>query len=397
LTHKNGTLWHAFIQDPPETFGYAYHIKRNSSKSLLENIVDPYAKWILSDHKWHASSRKKNTYQPIGKVFRDRFDWENDQSPNIAKKDLVIYEMHVRGFTAHASSKVNTPGTFKGVIEKIPHLIELGINAVELMPIQEFNEEEAININPQTQQKLHNYFGYSTVNFFSPMNRYATDSRMAAQELKVLVKELHRNKIEVILDIVFNHTFEGNENGPIVTFKALDAPAYYLINSENKFLNYSGCGNTFNCNHPYAREFIISVLRYWVIEYHIDGFRFDLAAIFNRGKEGSPIENAPLMELLSSDPVLSSKKLIAEPWDGNGLYQLGKFAATDEVWLEWNASFQNSVRHFIKGSSNYKKSFAEALSGSSDIFKTSPSCSINYVTSHDGFTLIDPLSEKTSL
>ncbi|CUI17440.1 isoamylase [Candidatus Protochlamydia naegleriophila] len=394
LTNKSGTIWHAFIKDLPDVFGYAYQIKRDSSDSELEPILDPYAKWVLSDPKWHTHSREKLSYRPIGKAFKETFDWGNDKAPNIPKKDLIIYEMHVRGFTAHASSKSKAPGTFKGIIEKIPHLIELGINAVELMPIQEFCEEDVLNSNPRTQQKLHNYFGYSTVNFFSPMNRYASHSsgNKAGQELKALVKELHQNHIEVILDVAFNHTSEGNEKGPAMSFKALDAHAYYLINPENMYLNFSGCGNTFNCNHPNSREFIISVLRHWVTEYHIDGFRFDLASIFNRDRDGSPMENAPIMELLSTDPVLASKKLIAEPWDSGGLYHLGKFASTNMLWSEWNGKFQNVVRHFIKGSPNYKKSFAGALCGTPDIFTSSPHCSINYITCHDGFSLADVVS-----
>lgn len=399
--NKSGSIWHIWVEGLPENFAYAYEITPINNENHNYLILDPYAKSVVSDAKWHQSSRKKFKYHPLGKFFSDTFDWENDVPPNIPKNELIIYEMHVRGFTNHPSSNVKNPGTFKGMIEKIPYLKDLGINAVELLPIQEFCEEDVIHTNPNTRKKLHNYFGYSTANFFSPMNRYASESKQnkCAYELKSLIKELHKNKIEVILDIVFNHTNEGNGNGPTISFKGLDPHAYYLINSENQYLNYSGCGNTFNCNHPIARELIFNALRYWVSEYHVDGFRFDLAAVFNRNKHGNPIDQSPLVEFLSHDPVLSHIKLIAEPWDAAGLHELGKFAACDYRWSEWNGKYQNTVRAFIKGSSNMKQSFAGAISGSHDIFQISPYSSINYIVSHDGFSLADVVSynEKHNL
>lgn len=403
LSHKNntGSIWHIWLKGLPPIFSYAYEITLLEEPQVKHLVLDPYAKSVCSGSAWHDHARKKFKYQPLGKYYPDNFDWENDSAPNIPKKNLIIYEMHVRGLTQHTSSKVASPGTFKGMMEKIPYLVELGINAVEFLPIQEFCEEDVIHVNPKNHTKLHNFFGYSTVNFFSPMNRYASasDQDKCSIELKTLIKELHKNKIEVILDIVLNHTHEGNEAGPVVSFKGLNKNAYYLINQENKYFNFSGCGNTFNCNHPLSREFIINVLRHWVLEYHVDGFRFDLAAVFHRGKDGTPLDTTPLLEFISEDPVLETKKLIAEPWDAAGLYNLGKFASYEARWLEWNGKYQSTVRAFIKGSHNVKKSFAGAISGSHDLFGISPYSGVNYITAHDGFSLYDLVSynEKHNL
>lgn len=392
--NKTGDVWHIFIKQLPPVFAYAYEVTLEHSSEKTYIILDPYAKSVATDSKWYAESRKEFTYQPLGKHISDHFDWEGDIPLNIPKKDLIIYEMHVRGFTAHASSQVSFPGTFKGVIEKIPYLKELGINTIELMPIQEFCEEDVIQVNPRTQKKLHNYFGYSTVNFFSLMNRYASESKgpKAIHEFKNLVKELHKNGIEVLLDVVFNHTFEGNEKGPVSSFKALDNDTYYMINGEKQYLNFSGCGNTFNCNHPIVRELIISSLRHWVLEYHVDGFRFDLASVFNRRNDGTPLDTAPLMEFISKDPVLSATKLIAEPWDAGGLYQVGSFASWSSRWSEWNGKFQKEVRNFIKGTPHKKNIFAGAICGSHEIYSHTPYSSINYIVAHDGFSLKDLVS-----
>lgn len=392
--HKTGEVWHALVKGLPTVFAYAYRVFSKGQEGSSNLILDPYAKAIASDPVWHDQPNPETIYRPLGKVItQPTFDWEDDLHPNIPKKDLIIYEMHVRGFTRHPSSKVQCPGTYQGVIEKIPYLLDLGINAVELMPVYEFNEQEAQQSNPETHQKLHNYFGYSTVNFFSPMNRYASrsDGEQAINEFKAMVKELHRHGIEVILDVVFNHTFEGNEKGPVISFKGLDPHAYYMINAEGQYLNFSGCGNTFNCNHPVTREFIIDALRYWVLEMHVDGFRFDLATIFNRAGDGTPLDNAPHIEALSHDPILASRKLIAEPWDAGGLYQLGAIALRDLRWSEWNGKYRDVVRCFIKGSTDQKKAFAGVITGSHDIYgnKGSPYSSINFITAHDGFSLAD--------
>lgn len=397
--HRTGNVWHAELSGLPENFAYAYRVQlKNQENEYL--ILDPFANQIAGKEKWHDEVGENPVYQPIGKVANSNFDWECDKPLNLPMHNLIIYEMHIRGFTRHSSSKTEHPGTYRGVIEKIPYLVELGINAVELMPIHEFNEQEAMHKNPETGKKLHNYFGYSTVNFFAPMNRYAA-SDDAVSEFKEMVKSLHKNGIEVILDVVFNHTAEGNEKGPTLSFKGLDLGAYYMINGDGAFLNFSGCGNTFNCNHPIAREFIIDVLRYWVTEMHVDGFRFDLASIFNRAEDGTPLENAPLVEALSNDPILANRKLIAEAWDAGGLYQVGHFYPRMPVWSEWNGKYRDTVRNFIKGSSDQKKVFAGALSGSQELYGNgrSPSSSINFLTAHDGFSLMDLVSynEKHNL
>lgn len=384
---QTGELWHRCIKDIKEAI-YCYEVKRSGT---LHYALDPYAKSIHSEAKW-GNPRQ---YHPRGKVFDSAFNWEDDKSPQIYKKDLIIYEMHVRGFTCDSSSGVQFPGTFKGIVEKIPYLLELGVNAVELMPVQEFDEMDVFHSTPEAPKK--NYFGYSTVNFFSLMNRYANEC--AELEFKTMVKELHKNGIEVILDIVFNHTFEGNEKGLTLSYKALDPDAYYMINGENQYLNFSGCGNTFNCNHPIAKELIIQALRHWVIEYHVDGFRFDLASIFNRDGDGTPLEKAPIIEFISKDPVLSNIKLIAEAWDPGGLYQVGVFASHGFRWSDWNGKYQASVRNFIRGMPGHKGLFASALSGSNELFPQNLHSGVNYIVAHDGFTLSDLVSynEKHNL
>jgi len=331
-------------------------------------------------------------YYAMGKVVHSTYNWEDDHFPKIAIKDLIIYEMHVRGFSRHPSSQVANPGTFSGVTEKIAYLKSLGINAIEILPIFEFNECETSLTNPTTKEKLVNYFGYSTVNFFSPMNRMMSQTAddKGLIEFKDMVKALHKNGIEVILDVVYNHTFEGNELGPTLSFRGLDKHAYYMIDAENNYLNFSGCGNTLNCNHPVTLQMILESLRYWVAEMHIDGFRFDLASILGRAENGAPLPNAPLIEAISKDPILSQTKLIAEAWDAGGLYQVGGFYPGTR-WSEWNGKYRDIVRRFIKGTSGDKTEFATSLSGSQDLYgwRGSPTCSINFITAHDGFSLAD--------
>ena len=397
LVNKTGLIWHIFIHHLPPNTLYAYRLKKNDSDNS-NLLLDPYAKSVAGRSAWNNESEDKVVdYHPLGRVIsQSDFDWGNDKPLNIPHKDLIIYEMHIRGFTRHPSSQVSHPGTYLGLIEKIPFLKELGVNAVEFLPIHEFNEEEALNHNPKTHKKLCNYFGYSTVNFFSPMSRYASQSieNHAILEFKTMVKELHSNGIEVILDVVFNHTFEGNEKGPILSYRGLAPNTYYMIDDQGNYLNYSGCGNTFNSNHPINIELIISALRYWVIEMHVDGFRFDLASIMMRLENGSVSAEAPLVEAISRDPVLANIKLIAEPWDAAGLYQVGGFTPASTRWSEWNGKYRDVVRRFIKGTSDQKKPFATVLSGSQDLYgyKRLPQCSINFVTAHDGFSLADLVS-----
>lgn len=386
--YRTGDTWHVLVQGLPESFLYGYKVTREGQTHLL---LDPYATCVASEPTWSEAIVEKKPYQPLGKVFcHHRFDWEKDKPLNLSRESLVIYEMHVRGFT-RLCQDVSKPGTFQGLIEKIPYLVDLGVNAVELLPIHEFDETDVINTHPESNRNLHNYFGYSTVNFFSPMNRYASNSSgdHAIIEFKSLVKELHKNKIEVILDVVFNHTFEGNEKGPILSFKGFNPFAYYMINEKNEYLNFSGCGNTFNCNHPVTRELIIAALRYWVVEMHVDGFRFDLASVFNRASDGTPLVSPPLMEAISQDPVLKHTKLIAEPWDC-AMYQVGFFSNFHPKWSEWNGKYRDDVRKFLKGTGS-KKDFADALCGSRMVYENAknPWCSVNFVTIHDGFSLKD--------
>ena len=305
--------------------------------------------------------------------------------------------MHVRGFTQHPSSTVKHPGSFAGIIEKIPYLLELGITAVELMPIAEFNENENTNINPVSGEKLLNFWGYSPITFCAPKASYATDNKNGNQvsEVKKMVKALHKAGIEVILDVVFNHTAEGGNDGPVLSFRGFDNSIYYLLDPVTReYLNFSGCGNTLNCNHPIVRQHIISCLHFWVIEMHVDGFRFDLASILGRDQNGEPLSNPPMVEMIAEDPILAHTKMIAEAWDAAGLYQVGSFS-TSGRWAEWNGKFRDDVRAFMCGHEGKIPSLATRIAGSSDLFQKSlrrPYNSINFITSHDGFTLNDLVS-----
>jgi len=308
-------------------------------------------------------------------------------------EDLVIYEAHVRSFTAHPSSGVKYPGTFAAMHEKIPYLKELGINCIELMPIYEFDEFENSRKHPDTGELLLNYWGYSTVNFFAPKAGLAATGKFCMQvdELKTLIKELHKNGIEVILDVVFNHTAEGNELGPTISFRGLDNRTYYMLTPEGYYFNFSGCGNTLNCNNPIVRSMVLDCLRYWAAEYHIDGFRFDLAAILGRDPWGAPLANPPLLETLAFDPVLGKCKLIAEAWDAGGLYQVGSFPAYGR-WAEWNGKYRDDLRRFIKGDPSLTGALSQRIQGSPDLYGWNghgPTASINFITCHDGFTLYD--------
>ena len=327
------------------------------------------------------------------------FDWGDDRPLKIPIRDTIIYETHIRGLTCHPSSQVKHPGTFQGLIEKIPYLKELGITAVELLPIQEFDEWEIMRKDPTSGKQLMNYWGYSTISFFAPKGRYSSSGAMGEQvrEFKKMVRELHKAGIEVILDVVFNHTAEGDETGPTLCFRGLDNTIYYLLDDGGRsYRNYSGCGNTLNCNHPLVRGFILDCLLYWVVEMHVDGFRFDLASILGRDQDGRILENPPLIERIAENAVLRDTKIIAEAWDAAGAYQVGSFPGTR--WAEWNGRFRDDVRCFWRGDSGMVPQLATRLAGSSDLYKESgrsPFHSINFVTCHDGFTLHDLVSYNT--
>ena len=333
-----------------EEFEYAYSVDGpwDPGKGLLFDknnyLLDIYARAVTGQSNWGV----KNSGFYKARVVRNNFDWEKESFPFIKMEDLVIYELHVRGFTKHDSSGVSAPGTFRGLMEKIPYLKALGINAVELMPVFEF--DESADEREYNGKRLMNYWGYNSVSFFAPNTSYtaALEYNREGNELKTLIRELHRNGIECILDVVYNHTAEGDERGPVISYKGFDNQIYYLLTPEGKYYNFSGCGNSVNCNHPVVQDLILESLRYWTTAYHVDGFRFDLASILGRNEDGSPMTNPPILERLACDPVLSDVKLIAEAWDAGGLYQIGGFSYRGR-WAEWNGRYRDDLRDFLKG------------------------------------------------
>ncbi|WP_407720869.1 glycogen debranching protein [Ruminococcus sp. JE7B6] len=378
-----------------DKFEYAYSLDgpNQPEKGLIFNkdmyVLDPYAKAVTGQSSWGV--RQPNTCVYKARVVFNDYDWGNIKFPHIPMEELIIYELHVRGFTEDLSSGVKNRGTFEGIREKIPYLKELGVNAVELMPIFEFDEMGSYrNFNGE---QLYDYWGYNTVCFFAPNTSYESDHRHHREgtELKKLIRDLKSNGIEVILDVVFNHTAEGNEKGPFFSFKGLDNNIYYMLSPDGRYYNFSGCGNALNCNHPIVRDFIKSCLRYWVTEYKIDGFRFDLASILGRNEDGTPMEQPPLLKSLAFDPILGKTKLIAEAWDAAGLYQVGSFPSWNR-WSEWNGRYRDDLRRFLKGDGNLAWAAANRLTGSKDLYDPSyrgHSASVNFLTCHDGFTLYD--------
>jgi glycogen operon protein len=360
-------------------------------------LLDPYARAIGGRDAWGRSPDWNKPFPHRGRIVYDDFDWESDRPLEIPTEDLVVYEMHVRGFTRNPSSGIKHPGTFAGLREKIPYLKELGVNCIELMPIYEFDEFEGSRTLPETGEQLFNYWGYSTVGYFAPKAGYAAtgsaqDGTMVADELMTMVKDFHKAGIEVMLDVVFNHTAEGNEFGPTISFKGIDNVTYYMLTPEGYYFNFSGTGNTLNCNNPVVRGMVLDALRFWAAEYHIDGFRFDLAAVLGRDQNGAPMLNPPLLEALAHDPVLAKCKLIAEAWDAGGLYQVGSFPAFGR-WAEWNGKYRDTLRRWIKGDGGMASELALRLQGSPDLYASrGPTASINFITCHDGFTLMDLVS-----
>ena len=359
-------------------------------------LMDPYARLIAGRDTWGEEPDWKRLYPYRARVSFDDFDWEGERPLEIPPEDLIIYETHVRAYTQSPSSGSKYPGTYAALVEKIPYLKELGINAIELMPVFEFDEFENSKLHPDTGEQLYNFWGYSTVGFFAPKAGFAATGKFGMQvdEFKQLVKSFHKAGIEVILDVVFNHTAEGNEYGPTLSFKGLDNKTYYMLTPEGYYFNFSGTGNTLNCNNPIVRGLVLDCLRYWASEYHIDGFRFDLATILGRDPWGAPLSNPPLLESLAFDPILSSCKLIAEAWDAGGLYQVGTFPAFGR-WGEWNGKYRDCVRRYLKGDAGMVGQMAQRVQGSPDLYKPSgrsPATSVNFITCHDGFTLADLVS-----
>ena len=381
-------------------FEYAYRVDGpwDPDKGLLfdkKNILlDPYAKAVSGQRIW--GTHWEPTYH--ARVVKDAFNWGDMPQSQKELSDLIIYELHVRGFTQHDSSGVKNRGTFAGLMEKIPYLKELGVNAVELMPIFEF--DETMNAREVNGNRLLEYWGYNTVSFFAPNTSYTSvnEYNREGTELKTLIKALHDKGIEVILDVVFNHTAEGNELGRTFCFKGFDNNIYYMLTPDGNYYNFSGCGNTLNCNHPVVQQMILECLRYWTVNYRVDGFRFDLASILGRNEDGSPMNNPPLLRTLASDPLLRNVKLIAEAWDAGGMYQVGSFPASGR-WAEWNGRYRDSLRGFLKGDCWQAWDAAWSISGSGDLYGgyyDNPkgnyagynSC-VNFLTCHDGFTMYD--------
>ncbi len=409
--NRIGDIWHVHIEGAREGQFYLYRMEGTTPRDVAnffdaeQWLLDPYALAVSGSPKWadpnglqpgHAP--KNGPLFPKGVIVSDDFDWSGDRTPRVPLAETVIYETHLRGYTVHPSSGVRHPGTYRGLIEKIPYLRDLGITAVEFLPLQEFNELEYFLEN-LSRRHLRNYWGYSTLAFFAPNSRYAGAGTHGQQvrEFKEMVVALHRAGIEVILDVVFNHTAEGGDGGPTYSFRGMDNSIHYMM-EENRphYKNFSGCGNTVNSNHPVVRTFIMNCLRYWVLHMHVDGFRFDLASVLTRGRDGVILPNPPIVEQIAEDPALRETKIIAEAWDAAGTYQVGTFPS--DRWSEWNGLYRDEMRRFWSGEKGLLGKMATRLTGSSDLYEKdgqTPLKSINFITCHDGFTLCDLVRYKT--
>lgn len=395
-SYKIGNTYSMIVFDLDiSDFEYAYSFDGpyDESKGLIfdkeKYVLDPYARAVTGQSSWGERQNDSCVYK--ARVVNSNYDWGNSTKPSLPFEELIIYEMHVRGFTQDKSSGVKNNGTFAGIKEKIPYLKELGINAIELMPVFEFDEMGSYR--NFENEPLYDYWGYNTVCFFAPNTSYESghEHNFEGTELKELIRELHSNGIEVILDVVFNHTAEGNELGPYFSFKGLDNNVYYMLTPDGKYYNFSGCGNVLNCNHPVVQQFILECLRYWVTEYRVDGFRFDLASILGRNEDGSPMEKPPLLKSLAFDPILGDVKLIAEAWDAGGLYQVGSFPSWNR-WAEWNGKYRDDLRRFLKGDGGLAWAAAQRITGSKDLYDPTyrgNNASVNFLTCHDGFTMYD--------
>ena len=400
--HRTGDIWHVLIDGVRWGQAYTFRVSgpwaperghRFDSRILL---LDPYA---LALEGPPSAAQDVEGAVPGGQrclLVNRRFDWQGVVRPQRPWSETIICETHVRGLTIHPSAAVSHPGTFLGLIEKIPYFLDLGITAIELMPVYEFDHQSVATSKPVTSAPARDYWGYEPIALFAPNRAFATAQSQGCQvdEFKTMVRELHRAGLEVILDVVFNHTAEGNEDGPTFNFRGLDNSIYYMLDEDRRhYRDFSGCGNTFNCNHPVVRDYIIDCLQYWVVEMHVDGFRFDLAAILGRDQSGQVATNPPLLEQIAEDPILRDVKLIAEAWDMGGAYQVGSFPG--QRWAEWNGRFRDDVRRFWRGDPGMTGALASRLCGSADLYQRSgkePVNSVNFITSHDGFTLNDLVS-----
>jgi isoamylase len=420
--NRTGDVWHVWVEGirPGQLYAYrmdgTYQPREGHRFNFNKLLLDPFATAISPLTDWDfgpargydpaalEQDRVRSKIDDAGAMPKcvfthEHFDWQDDLPPRHSWSSTVIYETHLRGFTMHPSSGVAHPGTYRGLMEKIPYLKELGVTAVELMPVHEFNEHQVLGSNPQTGKPLRNYWGYDPVAFFAPKASYSSAGGLGQQKLefKELVLALHQAGIEVILDVVFNHTAEGDELGPTLCLRGIDNTIFYMLASDKgRYEDYTGTGNTINANHPVVRDLIMSALRYWVVEMHVDGFRFDLASVLGRDGSGKLLADAPLLERIAEDPILRDVKIIAEAWDAAGAFEVGSFS--EQRWAEWNGRYRDDVRRFWRGDDGMLGLFASRICGSADIYTKSgkgPECSINFVTCHDGFTLNDLVSYRT--
>lgn len=406
VVNRTGDVWHIWIKGLREGQLYLWKMDSPGLRGPCHRfdpgilLLDPFARAITGSTLWDYKNPEPMRYGegkgtagiPKCVAYSDIFDWQGDQPLRHPLSETIIYECHVRGLTAGVFANVEHPGTYAGVVEKIPYFKELGITALEFLPVQEFDAIQHRRFHPLSQKLLLNYWGYHTVCFFAPNGRYCSSGTMGQQvrEFKYMVRELHKAGIEVILDIVFNHTAEGDQYGPVFSFKGIDNSIYYMMDpTTGRYLDYTGCGNTINCNHPVVKDFILNCLYYWVLQMHVDGFRFDLASVLGRDEKGNLLPNPPLLRRIEEDPLLRDTKIIAEAWDAAGAYQVGEFTGR---WGEWNGRYRDEVRRFWRGEGDSLGHFATRLAGSSDLFGDdgrTPHHSINFITSHDGFTLND--------
>ncbi|MDE3135056.1 MAG: glycogen debranching protein GlgX [Acidobacteriota bacterium] len=420
VRHRTGDVWHVWVRGVKRGQLYAYRVEgpwapaeghRFNPRKLL---LDPFATAIAATDHWDFGPARgddssatpadsaPSLKDDVGSMPRcvythDHYDWGGDRPPRHAPSEMVIYETHVRGATIHSGSGAAHPGTYQGLVERIPYFRELRITTLELMPVQEFNENGLTRVNPQTGERLRNYWGYNPVTFFAPKGSYSGAGANGEQvrEFRQMVQAFHKAGIEVILDIVLNHTSEGNQLGPTICLRGFDNSIFYMLDENDRrfYRDFTGTGNTMNANHPVVREFIRTALRHWVTEMHVDGFRFDLASVLGRGEDGRLLPNPPLLDSIAEDPILRDVKLIAEAWDEGGAYQVGNFS--ERRWGEWNGRFRDDVRRFWLGAGAGIGAFASRLCGSSDLYEASgktPACSVNFITAHDGFTLNDLVS-----
>ncbi len=399
--NRTGDHWHVLVSGMPADFRYGWRVDGPDGPEHHYNaetvLLDPSATILSPGTRWGEFREPHTRLSERRSVFlRRAYDWEEDTPPLIPLEDSIVYELHVRGFTVHPSAGVAHPGTFAGLVEKIPFLKTLGVTAVELLPIHEFDENDCPFSHPRTSERHRNFWGYNSIAFAAPKAAYAASGPDFGQvsEFRDMVKAFHSAGIEVILDVVFNHTGEGDHRGRLSSFRGLDNSLYYMLTPEGYYLNFSGCGNTVNCNHPVVRNQLLNCLRFWVADMHVDGLRFDLASVMGRDYQGHVLMDPPVVEMISEDGVLRDTKLIAEPWDAAGLYQVGRFPF-GRRWSEWNGKYRDDVRRFWKGDLGMAGALATRLTGSADLYESSgrlPRHSINFITCHDGFTLWDLVS-----